>query len=100
MSHAIFDAESTVTLAAGNTATADTTYTPALVQAHLLPTSFVNINVSAMTTTGTYAFIVEASDVQAGPYSQVQRYDWPAGQGPRQVGIGINAHLVKSVLLT
>jgi len=95
----IYDTEASALLApAGAAVSSDTTYPVVTAQAHRLPTAVWAINVTTSVATGSYTFILEAADVEAGPFSQIARLDWPSGRtGAHQVALGASASVARAV---
>jgi hypothetical protein len=95
MSKAIYDAEAASALLVPlTTIGTSTTFTGLLVSPRLWgPTAWV-LNVSAITGTGTYVFVLELSDLLGGTYSEVSRHTSPAGQSAAyQLALGVSASL-------
>jgi len=94
----IYDVEASVLLApAGAAITSDTTYPTVTAQAHLLPTAVWAINVTTSVASGSYTMILEASDVEAGPYATIARLDWPSGKtGSHQLALGASASVARA----
>jgi hypothetical protein len=94
----ILDTEASAQLVPlGAAITADTTYGVVTAWASLLPTAVWAINVTTSVATGSYTMILEAADVEAGPYAPIARLDWPSGKtGSHQVALGASASAARA----
>jgi hypothetical protein len=95
MSKAIFDAEAANALLVPQTTIITTTTFPGLlVNPRQWGTTAWVLNISAITGTGTYVFVLEVSDLLGGTYSEVSRHTSPAGQSAGyQIALGVTATL-------
>ena len=94
----IYDTEAAALLVpAGAAIVADTTYPVVTAWASLLPTAVWAINVTTSTASGSYTMILEASNVEAGPFSPIARVDWPSGKtGSHQLAVGASASVSRA----
>jgi hypothetical protein len=58
------------------------------------------LSVTSAIASGTYSFVLEASDLSTGPFTTIATFAWPAGAPKQEVWIGINAGMARTALLT
>jgi hypothetical protein len=100
MSKALYDAEaaSALLVPSGTTITASTTYAGVKCSPPLLATSMWHLDISAINSNGTYAFILECSPSLGGVYSVLTQTAWPVAEtSARQFMVGIPASLARQL---